>query len=57
MDPIQIIELCVIFAIIIVTLMIIKWIMDRHEKCGNMDPLCYITGQKTSVTNILNDII
>jgi hypothetical protein len=53
MDPITILQLCVIFAIIGVSLYILKWIMDRYEKCGKTDPLCYITGEKTSYTSIV----
>ena len=56
MDPIQIIELCVIFGIIVATFMIITWISDRYDKCGVLDPLCYITGQKTSVTSIIQTV-
>lgn len=53
MDPITILQLCVIFAIFVVSYKILRWIMDRYELCGKLDPLCYITGQKTSATQIL----
>ena len=56
MDPITVIQLGVIIAIIIVSMMILKWITDRYNLCGVTDPLCYITGVKTSITNIISDI-
>ena len=55
MDTITMIQLGVIIAIIIVSVLILKWIMDRKELCG-FDALCYITGEKTSITNIINDL-
>ena len=55
MDPITILHLCVIFAIIVVSFIIFKWIMDRKELCG-LDALCYITGQETNITNIISDL-
>ena len=56
MDPITIIELIVIIAIIICSMLIIKWVMDRYKICGVKDPLCYITGEKTSAISIINSI-
>jgi hypothetical protein len=56
MDPIQIIELCVIFGIVVATFMIINWVIDRYDKCGALDPLCYITNQKTSVNSIIQTV-
>ena len=55
MDPITILQLCVILAIFVVSYKILRWIMDRKELCG-LDGLCYITGQKTNITQIISDI-
>jgi len=50
------IQLGVIIAIIIVSMMILKWITDRYNLCGVTDPLCYITGRETQYTRIISDI-
>ena len=56
MNPVTILELIVLIAIIIVSILIIRWIMKRYKICGATDPLCYVTGRPTTATSIIADI-
>ena len=47
------IQLGVIIAIIIVSALILKWIIDRYNTCGPFDALCYITGRKTDWVELI----
>ena len=56
MDPITIVEILVICAIVYIIFLIYNWSTSRYAKCGKKDPLCYITGEPTSAINIIQNL-
>ena len=57
MDPITLIIILIIIACVVLCILIVQWLMKRYDICGKTDPLCYITGERTSLTNIYNKLI
>ena len=55
MGPLKSIELLLLSIVVILIFMIYRWFKKRHELC-NRDGLCYITGEKTTITNSVNQI-
>jgi hypothetical protein len=53
MNPVNTILLILTFIIIISIILIVKWVYDRHKKCGTFaDLLCFIRNKKTNVDTI-----
>ena len=54
MDPIEIMQLTILFIILVIIYFIYKWVKKRMDLCKN-DKLCYITGS-TESPKIIQDV-
>ena len=53
MNLLQIAQIAIIIACVILIVLIVSWFNKRHSVCGNKDILCYITGEPTTLANII----
>jgi hypothetical protein len=56
MQIIQTLEIAAVIACVILAVMIFKWFLSRYKICGKTDLLCYVNGERTTATNLIQGI-
>jgi len=56
MQIIQTLEIAAVIACVILAVMIFKWFLSRYKICGKVDLLCYVTGERTKATSLIQGI-